>query len=177
MRILLVAVGFFSLSGYCIDLEQGLPNGHFAGHGNWTDNAYNSGEYSTYVEFQNNDMRVDYAWGGQSLTIFLSFWFHGRGEFDVIYQGDVAGHGFCHDDRCYYELDTPQLLYAETLIFSHDENGAPTLSKIGHKRIGNRTVQWQDGLFYVNLGESDPVILPIPEAVKMAQKLRICSRI
>lgn len=163
MRKLLLGVILFSLSGFSNDFVYGLPNGHYAGNGNWEDNYRNTGSYSTYVEIRNNEMRVDYGWDGQSITLYLSFWFHSPGAFDVVYHGGVAGQGYCELNECYYEIEVEGLHYWETLSFNFDDEGGPTLSKIGQKKIGDRIVTWEDGLFYINLGETDPIVLPVPD--------------
>jgi hypothetical protein len=163
MRKLLLAVFLFNLVGHTSDFVNGLPNGHYAGFGTWTDNLGGNGSYDTYVELQNNDMRVDYSWDDQSMTLFLSFWFYDAYAFEVFHQGGKVGYGQCEIDLCTYEIDTPGLHYSETLIFDYDTNGQATLSKVGEKQIGNRLVTWQDGLRYVNLGEPNPIVLPIPE--------------
>lgn len=163
MRKLMVGFFLFGLSAVSADFVDHLPNGHFAGNGTWSDNLDNAGSYATYVEILNNDMRVDYSWEDQSMTIFLSFWFYGPGVFDVIYQGGQAGSGFCDENNCYYDLTANGLHYSETLTFNHDADGSLILSKVGEKQVGDRIVQWQDGLYYVNLGEENPIILPVPE--------------
>ncbi len=170
MRKLLLLSFLFGVSALGADFVHQLPNGNFAGNGSWTDNLGNSGGYQTYVEIVNNDMRVDYAWDDQSLTIFLSFWFYSPGSFHVIYQGGVAGEGFCELGTCYYELNANGFNYAETLSFGYSPVDGLTLSKTGEKHLGDRVVQWQDGLYYVNLGEEDPIILPVPNADQAEQK-------
>lgn len=152
MRIIMFSLILFSCAGIAsVDFIYRIPDGHYAGQGHWRDNHGNEGGYATYVELSNNTMRVDYRWEQQSLTVYLAFDFIAARYFDVIHEGSTVGHGHCEINLYTCEIDAPSLYYAEELTFGYDILGLPTLSKTGKKHMGDRLVEWSDGLGYANL--------------------------
>ena len=68
----------------CLNLAEGVPDGSYAGVGNWWDDQSHSGSYQTHLNFHHNEMLVDYFWQEGETSISLSFWFDGEGFFDGI---------------------------------------------------------------------------------------------
>lgn len=162
MRICSLILIMLSVSVFGNDFIHGLPNGHFAGIGDWRDNLGGMGQYYTYVELRNNEMRVDYSWDDkQSLTVYMSFWFNNPGEFDVVYEGGIVGQGYCERYLCYYETYVNGEYFSERLEFDFSVDGSYLLSKTGSKILQGRSISWVDGLYAVS-EESSPIDLPYP---------------
>lgn len=162
MRLLLLSFLLLSFAGISNDYVDGLPNGHFAGEGSWQDNFGNEGTYHTYVAVENNDVRIDYGFDNQSLTIYLSFWFSGPGIFDVIHEDGVIGHGYCAIGECHYEISANDVYSAESLYFSTEDGSITSLVKNGHQQIGDRIIHWQDNLVSLNIETDPPIAEPYP---------------
>ncbi|MCA9507064.1 MAG: hypothetical protein KC505_01410 [Myxococcales bacterium] len=126
---------FASLADFIVE----LPSGEFIGLGKWDTNLGQSGEFQTYIKFDNNTSNANYIWTDGSTSLNLTFNFASDGWFGVFSDGQEVGQGFCMSHQCRYWMTIDSAFYTETLTFALDR-----FYKIGFKKIDDQIIRWQE---------------------------------
>lgn len=162
MRIVLLSCLLFAVSGMSVEAITSFPDGEFSGDGHWSDNYGNEGYYEANIAFIDNTLHAEYIWEEGGVSLEYTFLFDDQGWFDVIYEGEVAGEGFCTLTQCQYQLELGEILYGETIVFSPD-----SIFIAGYRQEGDNFARYEQTLFLYSSSEPDfddePVVEePVP---------------
>lgn len=116
-------------------------NARYLGLGYFDINNSDSSEYQVYLEFKNNQLKGDYVADDEYYNLNLDFRFYNSDWFDVEYNGQYVGLGFCLKYHCYYEMEINKVKYSETMTFVNE-----FLYRMGYKIIDNNIIKWEEKL-------------------------------
>lgn len=127
-----------------------FADGRYLGAGKARDDAGNSYDYQSYIEFSSNNSRADYAWTDGNTTLWLSFIFNDYGSFEVAQNDTIVGDGFCMSTQCHYHIVLNDKPIGEVLTFIDGH-----LHKLGKSidDAGN-PIYWEASLWNLSANEA-----------------------
>lgn len=142
-----------SLSAFSLDVTNGFPDGNYWAAGTWQDNVGNAGEYSGSLSISNNEISVEYKFGGTTVLTVVGLNFLGNGLVDVISADEEKlGEGWCQANQCNFKIEIAGIPSEETFVFGDDG----TIEKYGSKTVGDRVYTWNERLTVI--ADEDPAI-------------------
>ena len=141
MKKIILSLLFIAISFESHAFINDLKNARYLGLGYFDINDTDSSEYQVYLEFENNQLKGDYVVNDEYYNLNLDFRFHNSDWFDVVYNGQDVGLGFCLKYHCYYEMEIDAAKYSETMTLVSD-----FLYRVGYKIIGDTIIKWEEKL-------------------------------